>query len=93
MMLFTVINFISVVILFLWATWCVLYQGVRDGIVGKILFSCVAISALAIILHDIQGTYTAKPSVTLHACMAAVAVRHFIVNTVWKPFFSKLFHK
>lgn len=93
MMLFTVINFISVVILFLWATWCVLYQGVRDGIVGKILFSCVAISALAVILHEVQGEQLTRSMVTLHVAIAAVAVRHFFVNTVWKPFFSKYFHE
>lgn len=92
-MLLTVINFISVLVIFCWSTWCVLHHGVRDGIVGKILFSCVAISALAVILHEVQGEYLTRSTVTLHATIAAVAVRHFFVNTVWKPFFSKYFHE
>lgn len=74
------INLVAVVGIFIWASWCVLYHGVKDGLVGKLLFACVAISALAIIIHSLTGHYEARPFITMNVCIAMVGVRHVFIN-------------
>lgn len=74
------INFIAVCFIFIWASWCVVYHGVKDGIVGKLLFACVAISALAIIIHSLTGHYGSRPFITMNVCIAMVGMRHVFLT-------------
>lgn len=74
------INFIAVFVIFIWASWCVVYSGVKDGIVGKLFFSLVAISALAIIIHTITGHYSQRPFITMNASIALVGARHVFLS-------------
>ena len=74
------INFIAVCFIFIWASWCVVYSGVKDGIVGKLFFSLVAISALAIIIHTITGHYSQRPFITMNVSIALVGARHVFLS-------------
>lgn len=83
------INLVAVVGIFIWASWCVIYHGVKDGLVGKLLFACVAISALAIIIHSLTGRYEARPFITMNVCIAMVGLRHVFIN-LHKQYCDKL---
>lgn len=74
------INFISIFFIFIWASWCVVYSGVKDGIVGKMFFSLVAISALAVIIHTITGNYSQRPFISLNVSIALVGIRHVFLS-------------
>lgn len=74
------LNFIAVMMIFVWASWCVVYSGVRDGLVGKLLFACVAISAFAIIVHTVTGDYRSRPFITMNICIAMVGMRHVFLT-------------
>lgn len=74
------INFIAVCVIFIWASWCVVYSGVKDGIVGKLFFACVAMSALAIIIHTVTGHYGQRPFITMNASIAMVGARHVFLS-------------
>ena len=74
------INFIAVCFIFIWASWCVVYSGVKDGIVGKLFFACVAISALAVIFHTLTGHYAQRPFITMNVSIALVGARHVFLS-------------
>lgn len=75
-----VVNFIAVCVIFMWASYCVIHSGVKDGIAGKLFFSLVAISAAAIIIHTIFGNYSARPFITMNVSIALVGARHVFLN-------------
>lgn len=85
------INFMAICIIFLWASWCVLYRGVHDGLVGKLLWACVAVSALAIILHSLTGDFNQRPFVTMNVCIALVGARHIYLT--WRKVQAELMRK
>lgn len=66
-------------IIFAWATWCVLSPRVNDGIVGKFLLSCTALSAFACAVTPTYGLHPV-PEVSLNVCLAALAIRHWFVR-------------
>lgn len=74
------INFIAVLVIFIWSSWCVVYSGVKDGIVGKLFFSLVAISALAVIIHTVNGHYAQRPFITMNVSIALVGARHVFLS-------------
>jgi hypothetical protein len=46
------INSIACGLVALWATWCVLSGKVRDGIVGKLIYSAIAISGFVVMTRN-----------------------------------------
>ncbi len=69
---------IAVGILLIHAVWCLLCKRVSDGIVGKLLYGLLSLSALAYISCPDQ--YSTE---ILHVSLAAIAVRHFWMKTYW----------
>jgi len=78
------INSIACGLIALWATWCVLSGRVRDGILGKLIYSAIAISGFVVMTRNQNiffGPTTA--GLTLHVSLALAGLRHiFIVYLV-----------
>jgi len=80
------INSIACGLISLWATWCVLSGKVRDGILGKLIYSTIAISGFVVMARSQNiffGPTTA--GLTLHVSLALAGVRHIFMVTLWKP--------
>lgn len=77
------INVFAALVIFLWATWCVVSAEVHDGIVGKLLYAGSAIAAFAILANNATGHQPPGNEVALNCCMAGLALRHFFLRTYW----------
>ena len=80
------INSIACGLIALWATWCVLSGKVRDGILGKLIYSTIAISGFVVMARSLNfffGPTTA--GLTLHAALALAGARHIFMVTYWQP--------
>jgi hypothetical protein len=78
------INSIACGLIALWATWCVLSGKVRDGIIGKIIYSAIAISGFVVMTG--KQTLLLGPtnaSLTLHGSICLAGVRHMFMVTCW----------
>ncbi len=83
---YELINSIAVGLISLWATWCVLSGKVRDGILGKLIYSTIAISGFVVMARSQNiffGPTTA--GLTLHVSLALAGARHIFMVTFWKP--------
>lgn len=69
------VNTLACALIFVWATWCVLHPKINDGVVGKVLFSGMAFSAMAVVFN---GGSTSGTS--MHIFIAALGVRHMAVK-------------
>lgn len=69
----------------LWATWCVLSGKVRDGILGKLIYSAIAISGFVVMARN-QSIFFGPTSagLTLHVALALAGVRHIFMVTWWQ---------
>ncbi|WP_431145017.1 hypothetical protein [Pseudomonas alvandae] len=79
------INSIACGMIALWAFWCVVSGKVRDGILGKLIYSTIAISAYVVTTrHDsfLFGPTTA--GLTLHIALALAGIRHLFMVTYWR---------
>lgn len=79
------INSIACGLIALWAAWCVLSGKVRDGIVGKLIYSAIAISGFVVMTRNQNiffGPTTA--GLTLHVSLAMAGVRHVFMVTYWQ---------
>ena len=79
------INSIACGLIALWATWCVLSGKVRDGILGKLIFSTIAISGFVVMARSqniLLGPTTA--GLTLHVALALAGTRHIFMVTYWQ---------
>lgn len=79
------INSIACGMIALWAFWCVVSGKVRDGILGKLIYSTIAISAYVVTTrHDsfLFGPTTA--GLTLHIALALAGARHLFMVTYWQ---------
>lgn len=86
------VNVAAALIIFFWSTWCVVYDGVRDGVVGKLLYACTAMAALGVISFLLTGQESAQPKGTmLNLCMAGLALRHFFLRVYWPRLRCRLF--
>ena len=74
------LNLAALLMICVWATWCALCPRIRDGIIGKVIFATVALSALAIVL----GSNGPAATMTLNISMAAVGMRHMWMRYFWK---------
>lgn len=73
------VNLAAVVVICAWSTWCVLSPFVKDGIIGKFIFSCLSISSLAVVLGGDSLAFT-----MMNCSIAAVGVRHLWMRHAWK---------
>lgn len=67
-----------------WSVWSALSCRVRDGIIGKIIFGAIAVSATAVLQGG--GCSTTGQQVaeaTLTACIAAYAIRQVFLQYAW----------
>ena len=72
------IHVTAYIIIFLWATWCVLSHHVKDGVVGKIMYSALSVAAVAALIAD-TGLH-AKSDTIIIFCLAGIGVRHFVIK-------------
>jgi hypothetical protein len=79
------INSFACALIALWATWCVLSGKVRDGILGKLIYSAIAISGYVVFTRD-QNIFFGPTSagLTLHLSLALAGVRHIFMVTWWQ---------
>ncbi len=81
---FELINSIACGLIALWATWCVLSGKVKDGILGKLIYSAIAISGFVVMTRSQNiffGPTTA--GLTLHGSLALAGIRHIFMVTWW----------
>ncbi|WP_130931611.1 hypothetical protein [Pseudomonas sp. Sample_24] len=79
------INSIACGLIALWATWCVLSGRVRDGILGKLIYSAIAISGFVVMTRNQNiffGPTTA--GLTLHVSLALAGLRHIFMVIWWQ---------
>jgi len=69
----------------LWATWCVLCGRVKDGIVGKLIYSAIAISGFVVMSRS-QNVFFGPTTagVTLHVALALAGIRHVFMVIWWQ---------
>ena len=81
---FELINSIACGLIALWATWCVLSGKVRDGILGKLIYSAIAISGFVVMTRN-QNIFFGPTSagVTLHVSLALAGLRHIFMVIWW----------
>lgn len=80
------INSIACGLIALWAAWCVLSGKVRDGILGKLIYSAIAISGFVVMARS-QNIFFGPTSagLTLHVSLALAGARHVFMVTYWQP--------
>ncbi|WP_323150717.1 hypothetical protein [Pseudomonas glycinae] len=80
------INFIACGLIALWATWCVLSGKVRDGVIGKLIYSAIAISGFVVMSRE-QTIFMMGPTtagITLHVSLALAGMRHIFMVIWWQ---------
>ncbi|WP_161893264.1 hypothetical protein [Pseudomonas juntendi] len=83
-MILEYINAFSAGLIALWATWAVLSGKVRDGVIGKILYSIIALSGYAILARSDRMFFTPNTAgVTMHVALALAGIRHMFVVMYW----------
>lgn len=83
-MILEYINAFSAGLIALWATWAVLSGKVRDGVIGKILYSVIALSGYAILARSDRMFFTPNTAgVTMHVALALAGIRHIFVVMYW----------
>ncbi|MFJ3486592.1 hypothetical protein ACIPL1_24785 [Pseudomonas sp. NPDC090202] len=84
-MILDYLNAYAAGVIAVWATWCVLSRRVRDGIVGKVLFSVIALAGYAILARSDRFFFTPNTAgVTLHIALALAGARHMFMLTYWQ---------
>ncbi|WP_085598733.1 hypothetical protein [Pseudomonas sp. B10(2017)] len=83
-MILEYINALAAGVIALWASWAVLSGKVRDGVIGKILYSIIALSGYAILARSDRMFFTPNTAgVTMHVALALAGLRHMFVVTYW----------
>ncbi|UZJ58219.1 hypothetical protein OKW98_16585 [Pseudomonas sp. KU26590] len=79
------INSIACGLIALWATWCVLSGKVRDGIIGKIIYSAIAISGFIVMTRN-QTLFigATNAGLTFHVSLCLAGMRHVFMVTYWQ---------
>ncbi|AMS22123.1 hypothetical protein AYK59_19025 [Pseudomonas synxantha] len=79
------INSIACGLIAAWAAWCVLSGKVRDGILGKLIYSTISITGFVVMVRSQNiffGPTTA--GLTLHVALALAGARHIFMVTYWQ---------
>lgn len=83
-MILEYVNALAAGLIALWATWAVLSGKVRDGVIGKILYSIIALSGYAILARSDRMFFTPNTAgVTMHVALALAGIRHMVVVMYW----------
>lgn len=84
-------NAIACSVIFAWATWCVTSPQVRGGVLGKCVYSAIALSALAVVLGPHSG-YTSPriEELSLNCALATLGARHAFLKYVWPRVLRRL---
>jgi len=84
-MSYELINSIACGLIAFWATWCVLSGRVRDGILGKLIYSAIAISGFVVMTRN-QNIFIGPTSagLTLHVSLALAGLRHIFMVIWWQ---------
>lgn len=79
------INTIACGLIAFWATWCVLSGRVRDGVIGKLIYSAIAISGFVVTARN-QSLFFGQTTavLTLHVTLAMAGARHIFMVTWWQ---------
>ena len=79
------INSIASGLIALWAFWCVVSGKVRDGILGKLIYSVIAISGFVVMARN-QNIFLAPTTAgtTLLVFLALAGLRHIFMVTYWQ---------
>jgi hypothetical protein len=80
------INSVACGLIALWATWCVLSGRVRDGVIGKLIYSAIAISGFVVMSRE-QNIFMMGPTtagITLHVSLALAGMRHIFMVIWWQ---------
>lgn len=79
-----IVNMLACTAIFAWATWCTLDCRVKDGVLGKIMFSAAALAALGVLMGPQTGYHGPRAAeVTLNVAMAALGARHITMKYLW----------
>lgn len=80
-----IFNIAATAVIFVWSTWCVLSPSVNDGIIGKLIFSLAALSALGVMCGHIgeQSEGHRTSAALLNLSMALMGVRHVTMKYLW----------
>ncbi|MFP3847793.1 hypothetical protein [Pseudomonas sp. W5-01] len=78
------INSIACGLIALWATWCVLSGKVRDGIIGKIIYSAIAISGFVVMTRN-QTLFigATNAGLTFHVSLCLAGLHHMFMVMHW----------
>lgn len=74
------IVFTAFAIIGAWAFWCVMSARVRDGVIGKILYTVISLAAFSGAVHQYGGSFTMTPYLAILGALSLLAVRHFIMS-------------
>lgn len=79
------INPIACGLIAAWATWCVLSGKVRDGILGKLIYSVIAISGFVVMARN-QNIFLAPTTAgtTLLVFLTLAGLRHIFMIMYWQ---------
>lgn len=82
---FDLINAVACGLIAFWATWCVLSGKVRDGIIGKLIYSAIAISGFVVMSRN-QSIFFGQTTavLTMHVTLALAGVRHIFMVIWWQ---------
>lgn len=79
-----IVNIMACMAIFAWATWCAMDHRVKDGVLGKIMFSAAALAALGVLMGPQTGYHGPRTAeVTLNVAMAALGARHVTMKYLW----------
>lgn len=85
------LNCVAAGIICLWAVWCVINPLVDDGLVGKIIFTGLAISAFANFIEPLTAySVQREAEISMHFFFALSCIRHFILTMIWPGVGRKL---
>jgi hypothetical protein len=82
---FAYFNVVSCAVIVCWAIWVVIVPGImRDGPLGKILATCLALNAFVAVLYGLEGRVNANAEIDLNVWVAALVARHWFLRTYWE---------
>jgi len=81
----------SVTAIMLACLWAIFSDRVKDGLIGRAIYSLGALAALAALIHMAQGTFPQRTTITLEVCAALWATRQVVVYYFWDATRRKYF--
>lgn len=71
---------VAYAVISIWATWCMMWHSIKDGIIGKVLFCLVALGALGAMATFDNPIYYNRALSIMIIPLAALGVRHAVLN-------------